>query len=59
LPVPSAYDLAGYVRGLNTAGKLALLATVIIEKDVDKVLIVDLALEKIFNGSNAPTELRA
>jgi len=28
-PIPSAYDLAGYVRGLNTAGKLALLATVI------------------------------
>jgi hypothetical protein len=31
LPLPSAYDMAGYVRCLNTAGKLALLATVIEE----------------------------
>jgi hypothetical protein len=29
LPIPSPYDLAGFVRCLNTAGKLALLATVI------------------------------
>ena len=39
-PIPSPYDLAGYVRGLNTAGKLALLATVIrtsTHKDHDNV----------------------
>jgi len=28
LPLPTAYSLTGFVRGLNTAGKLALLATV-------------------------------
>jgi hypothetical protein len=28
LPLPTAYSLSGYVRCLNTAGKLALLATV-------------------------------
>jgi hypothetical protein len=29
LPLPTPYDMAGYVRGLNTAGKLALLATAV------------------------------
>lgn len=38
-----AYDLAGYVRGMNTAGKLALLCTVV---NGSNVLFVDLALEK-------------
>jgi hypothetical protein len=36
LPVPDPCDLAGYVRGLNTAGKLALLATVV--PDVEGVI---------------------
>lgn len=49
--LPTAYDLQGYVRGLNTAGKLALLATVIDKR----VLVVDLALEKILS---APTHRR-
>lgn len=47
-----AYDLSGYVRCLNTAGKLALLATA--SKDINdsgevryRVAIVDLALVKI------------
>jgi len=61
-PLPSAYDLAGYVRCLNTAGKLALLATVIRDDEsttgrggsgLCRVAIVDLALEKI-----APTTSR-
>jgi hypothetical protein len=47
-PCPTSYDLAGYVRCLNTAGKLALLATVVREENGRRrVLIVDLALEKI------------
>ena len=46
------YDLAGYVRGLNTAGKLALVAKV--EAD-GKVALVDLALEKILS---APTHVK-
>lgn len=49
-PLPTAYDMAGYVRCLNTAGKLALLATVVREKGNGRrrrVLMVDLALEKI------------
>ena len=54
LPLPSSYDLAGYVRCLNTAGKLALLATVISGEDgaESRVAIVDLALEKVLS---APT----
>ena len=54
LPLPSSYDLAGYVRCLNTAGKLALLATVIRGEDgaESRVSIVDLALEKVLS---APT----
>lgn len=60
-PAPSPYDLYGYVRGLNTAGKLALLATVCRTTDrtkketTSKVLFVDLALEKILS---APTHQR-
>lgn len=57
LNIPTAYDLHGYVRGLNTAGKLALLATVIPCADGSgyRVAIVDLALEKILS---APTHLK-
>lgn len=59
LPIPSAYDLAGYVRCLNTAGKLALIATVVRikqgERDIFKVAVVDLALEKVLS---APTHKR-
>jgi hypothetical protein len=46
------YDLAGYVRGLNTAGKLALVASV---DDDGRIALVDLALEKILS---APTHLK-
>ena len=56
--LPTAYNMHGYVRGLNTAGKLALIATVIpsMEKKGNfRVAIVDLALEKILT---APTHLR-
>jgi hypothetical protein len=35
LPLPTPYDMAGYVRGLNTAGKLALLATAVPAADDD------------------------
>jgi hypothetical protein len=52
--LPSAFDLHGYVRALNTAGKLALLATAV-QNDVDHtfhVAIIDLALEKVLT---APT----
>lgn len=59
LPLPTSYDLAGYVRCLNTAGKLALLATVVRSEQggriVSRVAIVDLALEKILS---APTHKR-
>ena len=47
IPVPDPYDVSGYVRGLNTANKLALLATVMQEEEEYRVVIVDLALEKI------------
>ncbi len=55
LPLPSAYQMAGYVRCLNTAGKLALLATVIEEQSDDaetlyRVAFVDVALEKILSA---------
>jgi hypothetical protein len=48
-PLPTCYDLAGYVRCLNTAGKLALLAMVVKddESNTSRVALVDLALEKI------------
>jgi len=61
LPKQTPYSLAGYVRCLNTAGKLALLATVIVDEpsDEDKttysIAIVDVALEKILT---APTHVR-
>ncbi|KAL7573075.1 hypothetical protein ACA910_018761 [Epithemia clementina (nom. ined.)] len=32
-PLPRAYDLTGYVRCLNTAGKLALLATLVVDQN--------------------------
>ena len=44
---PTAYNLSGYVRTLNTAGKLALLACVKEEKGQYHVAIIDLALVKI------------
>jgi tRNA splicing endonuclease len=47
LPLPTTYDLTGYVRCLNTAGKLALVATVEHDEAGEHVAIVDLALEKI------------
>jgi hypothetical protein len=55
------YDIAGYVRGLNTAGKLALVATVIhggneLSSQPPRIAFVDLALEKILS---APTHQRA
>jgi hypothetical protein len=58
LPLPTAYSLSGYVRCLNTAGKLALLATVLREPRDDgktilyRIALVDVALEKILT---APT----
>jgi hypothetical protein len=53
LPLPTAYDMAGYVRCLNTAGKLSLLATVVKDEKTNtrRVAIVDLALEKILQTS--------
>jgi hypothetical protein len=52
LPLPSTYDLTGYVRCLNTAGKLALLATVERDESVVRVAFVDLALEKILSATS-------
>jgi hypothetical protein len=63
LPLPTAYSLAGYVRCLNTAGKLAILATIVrddVTDDADannreilyRIAFVDVALEKILS---APT----
>lgn len=54
LPLPTAYSLTGFVRCLNTAGKLALLATVDEvtdenEKKRYRVAIVDVALEKVLD----------
>ena len=47
-PLPTAYDLSGYVRCLNTAGKRALLATVVRDdQGLNRVAIVDLALVKV------------
>jgi hypothetical protein len=49
-PLPTAYNMAGYVRCLNTAGKLALLGTVVKDSTSGillRVAIVDLALEKV------------
>jgi hypothetical protein len=58
LPVPSAYDLTGFVRTMNTARKLALIATIVWCVDnpnVARVAIVDLALEKVLT---APTHIK-
>lgn len=61
LPIPNAYSLSGYVRCLNTAGKFALLATVIREISTEqnmplyRVAFVDIALEKVLT---APTHKR-
>jgi hypothetical protein len=59
LPFPTAYTMAGYVRCLNTAGKLALIATVVRDwddtKSLYRICFVDLALEKILS---APTHQR-
>ena len=55
-PLPTPYDLHGFVRCLNTAGKLALLATVVTRNEGEqRVVVVDLALEKILS---APTHLK-
>ncbi|GKY95276.1 hypothetical protein MPSEU_000489600 [Mayamaea pseudoterrestris] len=47
LALLSAYDVSGFVRGLNTAAKLALVSTVVVDGDIHRVAIVDLALEKV------------
>ncbi len=60
LPLPTAYSLTGFVRCLNTAGKLALLATVDEVTDPNesniesgktryRVAFVDVALEKVLD----------
>ena len=67
--VPSAYAMHGFVRSMNTAGKLALLATTIETLDspedhsdsthfnrTNRVAIVDLALEKVINPSSHLTK---
>lgn len=51
LTLPSAYDLTGFVRCLNTAGKLALLATVEHDESCARVAFVDLALERVLSDS--------
>lgn len=53
-PIPTSYDLTGYVRCLNTAAKLALLAMVKETKEpngstVHRVAIVELPLIKILS----------
>ena len=58
-PIPTAYDMMGFVRSMNTARKIALIATVVRGRGDDdatpRVLIVDLALEKVLT---APTHIR-
>lgn len=57
-PIPSAYDMSGFVRSMNTARKLALIATVVKDEEeggTDRILIVDLALEKVLD---APTHIK-
>jgi hypothetical protein len=49
LPIPTAYSLTSFVRCLNTAGKLSLLATVTLEKENDD----DPKAVKIFGDSDA------
>ncbi|KAL3937450.1 MAG: hypothetical protein SGARI_002121 [Bacillariaceae sp.] len=59
LPLPTAFSLTSYVRCLNTAGKLALIATVVPAAADDdstyQVLLIDVALEKVLD---APTHKR-
>ncbi|KAL3932825.1 MAG: hypothetical protein SGARI_003860, partial [Bacillariaceae sp.] len=56
LPLPTAFSLTSYVRCLNTAGKLALVATVVPEENHRyQVLLIDVALEKVLD---APTHKR-
>jgi hypothetical protein len=58
LPAPSAYDLHGFVRAMNTARKLALIATVRSSSDephVARIAVVDVALEAILT---APTHIK-
>ena len=59
LPLPTAYSMTAFVRTLNTAGKIALVATVLQDSEhrpdgapCYRISIVDLALEKILT---APT----
>ncbi|CAJ1927851.1 unnamed protein product [Cylindrotheca closterium] len=56
LPIQSAFSLSGFVRCLNTAGKFALLATVVrdekCENPLYRLAFVDIALEKVLT---APT----
>ena len=58
LPIPTAYDMTGFTRTMNTARKIALVATVVREttRDVsgsdditvtNRVAIVDLTLKKV------------
>ncbi|KAL7465279.1 hypothetical protein ACHAXS_005604, partial [Conticribra weissflogii] len=56
-PIPTAFDIMGYVRAMNTARKLALVATVIYPENQvlsgfawqnsPRIAIVDLVLEKV------------
>jgi hypothetical protein len=55
LPLPTAFSLTSYVRCLNTAGKLALIATVVRDHERYRVLFIDVALEKVLD---APTHKR-
>lgn len=57
-PLPTAYNMAGYVRGLNSAGKLALLAFAVPDEpdgESFRVAIVDLALVKLTTRGNQRT----
>ncbi|KAL7543745.1 hypothetical protein ACHAWF_007451 [Thalassiosira exigua] len=49
-PTPTAYDLTGFVRTMNTARKLALVATVVRDSNTARVAVVDLALEKVLTA---------
>lgn len=56
MPIQSAFNLSGFVRCLNTAGKFALLATVFRDERSEiplyRLAFVDIALEKVLT---APT----
>lgn len=49
LPLPSPYDMTGFVRVMNTARKISLIATVVRDEDANtaRIAIVDLCLEKV------------